>query len=28
VIRLVAIESGSSLVWHVVSNDGAALTTV
>lgn len=28
VIRLVAIESGSSKVWHVVSNDGAALSTV
>ena len=28
VIRLVAIESGSNKVWHVVSNDGAALSTV
>jgi predicted RecA/RadA family phage recombinase len=28
VIRLVAIESGSNRVWHVVSNDGAALSTV
>jgi predicted RecA/RadA family phage recombinase len=28
VIRLVAIESGSSKVWHVVSNDGASLSTV
>ena len=28
VIRLVAIESGGSKVWHVVSNDGAALSTV
>lgn len=28
VIRLVAIESGSSKVWHVVSNDGAVLSTV
>lgn len=28
VIRLVCIESGSSKVWHVVSSDGAALSTV
>lgn len=28
VIRLIAIESGSNKVWHVVSNDGAALSTV
>jgi predicted RecA/RadA family phage recombinase len=28
VIRLVAIESGANKVWHVVSNDGAALSTV
>lgn len=28
VIRLVCIESGSNKVWHVVSNDGAALSTV
>lgn len=28
VIKLVAIESGASKVWHVVSNDGAALSTV
>lgn len=28
VIRLVAIESGSNKVWHVVSSDGAALSTV
>jgi predicted RecA/RadA family phage recombinase len=28
VIQLVAIESGSNKVWHVVSNDGAALSTV
>lgn len=28
VILLVAIESGSNKVWHVVSNDGAALSTV
>jgi len=27
-IRLIAIESGSNKVWHVVSNDGAALSTV
>lgn len=28
VIKLVAIESGSNKVWHVESNDGAALSTV
>lgn len=28
VIELVAIESGAALVWHVASNDGAALSTV
>lgn len=28
VIQLVAIESGANKVWHVVSNDGAALSTV
>lgn len=27
-INLVAVESGSNKVWHVVSNDGAALSTV
>jgi predicted RecA/RadA family phage recombinase len=28
VVRLVAIESGANRVWHVVSNDGAVLSTV
>jgi hypothetical protein len=27
-LNLVAVESGSSLVWRVVSSDGAALSTV
>jgi predicted RecA/RadA family phage recombinase len=28
VIRLVAIESGANRVWHIVSSDGAVLSTV